>query len=284
MVAETVSVACMVIAGLVHAQEGVAELSQALQARAWEVAPEMYNFTYKEPGVMKDEGTFYGILASYTHRRERIRVRSKADTHSDDSISWSTFKVEGRYSWGEVDYDGGLWDPETQTSTPYEIKGIDDFVVGVGFLWGREWQPATFISGFHVGIAYRYLNDDTSFDPYGYERESNYFYAPVRLEAVVGSRNTWQLGFTGELDVLLVGLQISHLEGVDPEASKLYNWQWGGVGAQGSIALRHRSEILDLAIAPFVRYWWISESEPDQGYVEPENNTVEYGLRLICRF
>jgi hypothetical protein len=283
MVGQTVSVACIVIAGLVQAQEGTVDLSQALKVHAWEVAPEIYSFRYEEPGVMKDEGTFYGILASYTHHRERVRIPGKPDTRSDDSISWSTFKVEGRFSWGEVDYDGGIYDPDTRTTTPYEIEDIDDFVIGLGFLWGREWEPG-FINGFHIGFAYRYLNDDTSFDPYGYEREANYFYVPVRLEAAVGSPRGWQLGFTGEVDVMLFGVQISHLEDVDSDAPTIYNWQYGGIGAQGSIALTHRSNALDFAVAPFVRYWWVPESEPDSGYVEPENNTLEYGLRLIFRF
>lgn len=284
MVGETVSVACVLLAAFVQAQKVPGELSQAMRAHAWEVAPEIYNFTYEEPGVMEDEGTFYGVLVSYTGRHERTRVRRNPDTASDDSVRWSTFKIEGRYSWGEVDYDGGIYDPDTQTTTPYEIKGIDDHVFGIGFLWGQEWDPATFLNGIHIGIAYRYLNDDTSFDPYGYERESNYVYVPIRLDAAVGSRNTWQLGFMAELDVMLVGVQISHLEDVDPAATKIYNWQYGGLGAQGAIALRHRSNALDFAVAPFVRYWWIPESEVDQGYVEPENNTTEYGLRLIFRF
>ncbi len=286
MVGETASVACILLAAIVQAQEVPGELSEAMRTHAWEVAPEIYNFTYEEPGVMEDEGTFYGVLVSYTGRRERTRVRRNPDTASDDSVRWSTFKIEGRYSWGEVDYDGGIYDPDTQTTTPYEIKGIDDHVFGIGFLWGQEWDPATFLNGIHVGIAYRYLNDDTSFDPYGYERESNYVYVPIRLNAVVGSRNTWQLGFMAELDVMLVGCQISHIE------PTIYNWQYGGVGAQGAIALTYRSNAIDFAVAPFIRYWWVPESETDEvyyedyyvEYVEPENNTTEYGLRFIIRF
>lgn len=282
MVGETVSVACVLLAAFVQAQEVPGELSQAMRIHAWEVAPEIYNFTYEEPGVMEEEGTFYGILVSYTGRDERTRVSGDPSTRSDDSISWSTFKIEGRYSWGEVDYDGALMD-----GTPYEIEDIDDYVLGLGFLWGREWDPATFLNGIHIGIAYRYLNDAShKVDPAGYERESNYVYVPVRLNAVVGSRNTWQLRFMAELDVMLVGCQISHIE------ETIYNWQYGGLGAQGAIALTYRSNVVDFAVAPFIRYWWVPESETDQvyyedyylEYVEPENNTTEYGLRFIIRF
>jgi len=128
MVGETVSVACILLSALVQTQEVPGELSRAMKVRAWEVAPEIYNFTYEEPGVMEDEGTFYGVLVSYTGREERTRISRDSGTRSDDSVRWSTFKIEGRYSWGEVDYDGGIYDPDTQTTTPYEIKGIDDHV------------------------------------------------------------------------------------------------------------------------------------------------------------
>ena len=285
MVRVTALSVCMVLAGSAHARSADAELPGPVNPASWEIAPEIYSFTYKEPGVMKEEGTFYGLIGSHTWWRQRSSVRRDPATASDDAARWSTFKIEGRFSWGQVDYDGAL-----SSGEPYTINDIDDYVIGVAVLWGRVWEPPRFINGFHIGIAYRYLNDDTSFDPYGYERESNYLYAPLRLEAAVGSTNTWQVGFTGELDVLLIGLQISHLgdvmpdPDVDPDTSNIYNWQIGGVGAQGAVALRHKSETLDLAVAPFVRYWWIAESQPDRGWVEPENNTLEYGLRLIWRF
>jgi len=80
MVGETVSVACILLSSLVQAQEAPGELSRAMKVRAWEVAPEIYNFTYEEPGVMEDEGTFYGVLVSYTGRHERTRVRRNPDT------------------------------------------------------------------------------------------------------------------------------------------------------------------------------------------------------------
>jgi len=50
------------------------------------------------------------------------------------------------------------------------------------------------------------------------------------------------------------------------------------------VALRHKDESLDLAVSPFVRYWWVAESDLSYGYYEPENNTLEYGLSIIVRF
>jgi hypothetical protein len=276
-----VPLASILLVGFVHAEDRKSELPEFFRPHAFQVAPEVYFFRYEEPDIMKDEGIFYGVTASYTHRRERGR--------GDRAVSWSTFKVEGRVDWGQVDYDGALMD-----GTPYEIENIDDFVAGIGLLWGMEWDPTRFISGFHMGIAYRYLNDDTSFDPAGYEREANYIYLPIRLEATAGSRYPLQVAFLAEVDVLLFGLQVSHLgdtterpdPDVDPDAGNVYNVQLplSGVGAQGSIVLRYRSNPIDLAVGPFVRYWYISQSQESQGFVEPKNNTLELGLHMILRF
>ncbi|MBN1506050.1 MAG: hypothetical protein JW955_04345 [Sedimentisphaerales bacterium] len=279
MAAKIVPLASILLVGLVHAEDRKPELPEFFRPHPFEIAPEAYFFRYEEPDFMKDEGFFYGLTASYTHRREKGR--------GEHAVAWSTFKVEGRFDWGQVDYDGALMD-----GTPYEIENIDDFVAGIGFLQGMEWDPTPFISGFHIGIAYRYLNDDTSFDPAGYEREANYLYLPIRLEAIAGSQHPLQVAFLAEVDVLLIGVQISHdLPVQDPftrrvSLQNVYNAQlpFSGVGAQGSIILRYRSRPIDVAAGPFVRYWYIGESQESHDYVEPENNTLELGLHVILRF
>ena len=37
-----------------------------LQRQTWEVGAILSKFTYEEPGLMKDEGFFYGIEGSYS--------------------------------------------------------------------------------------------------------------------------------------------------------------------------------------------------------------------------
>jgi len=281
MVAKVVPLASILLVGLTHARSADTELPEFFRPHAFQIAPEVYYFRYEEPDVMEEEGIFYGLTASVTHRRERGR-----NAHA---VSWSTFGVEGRVGWGQVDYDGALMD-----GTPYEDNGIDDFVAGIGLLWGLEWDPTPFISGFHIGIAYRYLNDDSSSDPAGYDRKANYLYLPIRLEAIAGSRHFVQVAFLTEVDVLLFGLQVSRLGDVgladDPDVKihigDVYNPQlpFSGVGAQGSIEFRFRSRPIDLAIGPFVRFWYVGESVRSKGFVEPENYTLEAGLRQILRF
>ena len=279
MTRQAVLVACILLAGPVRAQEKDAEPIESLKPPSWEIAPEISRFTYKEPGIMKDEGTFYGVVGSYTRRRLRAGDPTRSDIDGNDPISWSTLKIEGRLSFGEVDYDGSYMD-----GTPLRMSGIDDFLLDIRLMGGREWQPATFLNAFYAGLGYRYLNDDSSSEPGGYLRESNYLYVPLGSRADFELTDAWSLGLMGELDVLLIGRQISHLDDAGLDGPEVKNWQWPGFGVRGAVALRHKSQSLDFAVSPFVRYWWVAESDTSQGYYEPENSTLEYGLSVIFRF
>ncbi len=123
---------------------------------------------------MTNEGTLYGVVGSYTFYRHRIGGENALDGEDANSVSWSTLKFDGRLSAGEVDYDGSYMD-----GTPLSTRGTDDLLFDVRLLWGRHWQPAEVISGVYAGLGYRYLNDDSSDQLGGYERESNYLYIPV---------------------------------------------------------------------------------------------------------
>lgn len=270
---------CILMTHPLFAQEDSTELGESLKPPSWEIAPEISHFTYREPGVMKDEGTFYGIVGSYTRRRLREGDPTQSGIDGNDFRSWSTLRIEGRLSFGEVDYDGSY-----MNGTPLRTSGTDDFLLDIRLMGGREWQPATFFNAFYAGLGYRFLNDDSSAQAGGYLRQSNYLYVPLGSQADFDLREGWNLGLMGELDVLLIGRQITHLDDVDPNSPEVRNWQWPGFGVRAAAALRHRSRSLDLAVSPFVRYWWIAESDMFHGYYEPENHAFEYGLSAICRF
>jgi hypothetical protein len=230
---------------------------ETLLAARWEIAPEVSWYRYEEPGVMENTGTLYGVAASYTHR--------------DHPEFW---RLEGGVSAGEVEYDGALMD-----GTPYTMTGNDDLLVRVRILGGRLWQTEGWDNQFYGGLGYRYLNDDSTQDPHGYNRHSNYFYMPLGLRTYHELGDNWYLGLGGEFDVLLFGVQISDIDG------RVTNSQWPGFGARASVELRRSDSSLDLAVAPFVQYWWIDESDVSpEGWYEPRNNTLQYGLSLVWRF
>ncbi len=104
---------------------------------------------------------------------------------------------------------------------------------------------------------------------------------PLGLKMYYHLDDRWQIGLGGELDVLLLGLQIS---GIIEDGGPVTNVQWPGFGARASVEVRHRSPSVDLALAPFLQYWWVDESSTDHGWYEPRNNSLQYGLSLIWRF
>jgi len=234
------------------------DTEKALTAPTWEIGPEVSYFRYEEPGTMKDTGVLYGVTGAYTHSRySRL------------------FRIEGAFSFGLVDYEGALDD-----GTPYTMHGNHDYLLNLRLLWGQEWGAAGWDNRFTVGFGYRGLNDDSSQDPHGYDRQSNYLYLPVGLKACHELANHWQIGLGGELDILLIGIQFSGIY----EDSVLTNVQWPGFGARASVELRHKGRPIDLALAPFIQYWWVDDSSVSDGWYEPRNHSFQYGLGLIWRF
>lgn len=272
MVRQVVFGLCMALAGSGNAL-AASESGQATPP-AWRIAPEVSHYRYKEPGVMKNEGTLYGIVGSYTF------YNAREDAAESDSASWSTIRLDGRLSGGEVDYDGSFMD-----GTPLSTSGSDDFLFDVRALFGHTWRPARFCDGAYAGLGYRHLRDDSSQQIGGYRRESNYLYIPLGIQKGFDLTTRWNLALAGEFDVLLIGRQISHLDDANPALPTVRNWQWPGFGGSLSLDLVHAYERVNVGFGPFLRYWWIAESEvSNEGYYEPENNTIEYGLSFVIRF
>lgn len=245
-----------------------AKLGEKLFTPHWAIAPEISSFHYDEPGIMEEDGTLYGLAVSYMR-------------YYEGQFEARLLRLEGGISVGEVDYDGALMD-----GTPYRINGNDDLLANLRVLWGPLWEADTWANHVYLGLGYRYLNDDSSHDPAGYNRHSNYFYLPVGARADRSLGDDWYLGLTGEVDVLIVGRQISEIPESATDSSNVENWQWPGVGLRGTLELRRRTGSLDLALAPFVQYWWVDDSRPSSSgnWYEPRNWSLQYGLSLIWRF
>jgi hypothetical protein len=267
-------VACILLAGGAGAY-GQDQTSESQRPKAWKIAPEVSRYKYREPGVMTNEGTLYGVVGSYTFRELGRSVPTQLGTDNKKMLT-----LEGRLGCGEVDYEGSDMD----TGTPISMGGIDDFLIDLRVLLGSECLAAKGLDMVYAGLGYRYLNDDSSSQLGGYERESNYLYIPLGLRPDIELTTRWTLSPTCELDILLIGHQVSHLSDADPQKPTVRTWQWPGFGAGLSLDLRHRGRDMDFALAPFLRYWWLADSSTSEGYYEPENNTFEYGLSLVGRF
>ena len=245
------------------------------RANQWELGPEIYYSEYKEPAFnVKIDGVMYGIVGAFTHH---------------DPNYWM-FKADGHAAWGEMDY---------HSTASGSINGIDDYLLEGAVAAGYEVHPKegmTFTPFF--GIAYRYLNDDSSgkissTGARGYERESNYFYSPVGAELSTKLNDGWTLGLSGEYDIFWSGEQKSHLGGAISGLNTITNNQDNGYGVRGSVKLRKKGETFDILIEPFVRWWSVKDSQTSNitfsgvivGYAyEPKNETLEVGGKIAFIF
>ncbi len=247
---------------------------QALQKSAFDIGPEVYSFKYEEPGLMEEEGVFYGVRFGYTARRW---------VPSSPGVSpprgGPMFRAEGRFASGQVDYDGRLMD-----GTPLTINNIDDFAAEGRLLLGRDWLGGSTLHTVYGGVGYRYLNDDLSFHPSGYERESNYLYIPVGYQFDSSSEMGWSFGFGLEWDIFIVGNQRTHLSGLGIGLRDVDNRQDSGYGYRASIKIQNKTKRSSFTIEPFFRYWDIDDSEIVRGMLEPANETTEFGIQIFWTF
>ncbi len=263
-----VLVLCALVGAATDDSPADKKLGEFLATSHWAVAPEVSWFHYEEPGGIKDNGVLYGATASYS-RYFRGTYESRL------------LRLEGGFSAGHVDYDGALMD-----GTPYSIEGKHDYLANARLLWGPLWQHDTWANYFHYGLGYRYLQDDSTQDPAGYRRHSNYLYLPLGVRGARALGGPWYFEAAGEIDVLLIGLQISEIPESETDSSNVRNWQWPGFGARLSAEARYKTKSIDLAMSPFVQYWWVADSRLSSSslWYEPRNWSVQIGLNLIWRF
>ena len=127
----------------------------------------------------------------------------------------------------------------------------------------------------YIGFGYRYLNDDTSDSPGGYERESNYYYIPVGIELKSKER---PITLTLEFDYLIEGRQKSHLGDAVPGWPTVENKQDDGYGLRAVI--RYVDKDGRFFCEGFYRYWNIEDSDIEFGGLEPANKTSEVGFLI----
>jgi len=245
------------------AQDGSGQ-ARAFPRRAFEVGPEIYQHVYREPGHMKEDGLMYGLAASYT----------------EHVYNW-IWHAEAEFAYGRVDYDGGLYH-EDGSVTPYTYDNISDWLLDTRFLLGPDFMWGDKPASLYTGFGFRLLRDELGSSPYGYDRESRLLYVPFGLMNSLGSVNGWAISTNGEVDVVVYGAQKNVFgEGYIP----ITNYQHSGFGLRGAISFEKKLANCGMKIQPFYRYWQIAKSDKGSyGTYEPQNNTNEFGLRMLFTF
>jgi hypothetical protein len=258
------------VASFIKADEKESPKTLSKSRHTWEIGPEISYIEYKEPDVMSEKGLMYGIGVAYTYRNGVM------------------IKVAGRYSYGQVDYDG--------TGT---INNIRNDIFEIRLIEGYDFKiSSSFTMTPFFGFGYRYLRDDmagriSSTGNKGYLRESNYFYSPIGIEAVHVFDKGWSTGVILEYDYFLLGKQKSYLSGVLAGINDIENNQKSGYGLRGSIIIKKQTDRVFYVIEPFIRYWNIDKSDVQDvtysGTVigtawEPKNQSTEIGVKFMIGF
>jgi hypothetical protein len=262
-----------------------------------EFGTEVFSYEYREDEAMNLEGYMYGIYGAFTYRTAlNERIHSLKDVFSDTN-SINMFKLEGRFSYGLLDYASyGTGEDEDIPNWSAEVRGLVGY--DIPFMAQSRVTP-------YLGIGYRYLLDDqgpgtTTTGNWLYDRESHYVYLPLGLEAQFPIKGSWSWGFSAEYDLLIDGEQTSHLEDGGTGLDTLDNDQNDGYGVRGAVRLMKTTQYFDMYLEPFVRYWRIDNSEDsvitsggvpvsddgDSVYVgwEPKNDTTELGIKMGLKF
>lgn len=255
-----------------------------------EIGAEWFDYTYREEGLMKLDGTMTGIYVDYSHR-------FSSDESDESDEKWinalfspsriSMLSFQARYSAGnDIHYRSeGSGEHEDEKHSSWEMRALLGHNVPLS---NKDIQMVPYL-----GIGYRYLLDDnggtqTTTGAWGYDRESKYWYVPVGLDITRKIKNGWSIGLNMEYDLFLVGKQTSHLEDVAGYTEPLVNDQDEGYGLRGSINVVKEYEMIDIIFEPFTRYWHIKDSvtscSVDTCGLEPNNRTWEFGARAGIRF
>jgi len=232
--------------------------------RGFEVGGQIAHYHYEEPDFAKLIGNRGGLVGAYTFPRRWDRV---------------FFRVDGRGSYGKLKYQG----PGTQDSVP-------DLILEARGVAGLDFFPGNRVSLLpYLGLGYRYLYDDSrgysSTNAVGYQRYSNYLYAPVGLTTRYHLGNRWVLAPTVEADIFLIGKQKSQLSDTNLGFNDVTNTQKRGSGYRAYLMF----EKDNLAFGAWMHYWHIKDSDVQpiglgQAALEPENYTRETGIEFRYRF
>jgi len=247
-----------------------------------EVGTEVFDYSYREEGLMKVDGPMYGVFMNYRHRyHDNPPVRRWSDIAAAQRIN--LLMIDARLSGArDLKYRSG--------DTGYHY-GEDHYALETRVAGGIElpWRDSGLMFVPYGGLGYRYLRDDnggtqTSTGAWAYDRESHYFYVPIGLETRTSLTRTWTTRLTMEYDWFLGGRQYSHLEDVPGYSQTMANRQQQGYGLRGAWRLAYEGPQLGFFIEPFARYWHIDDSDvrctSEECGLEPKNRTREYGARM----
>ncbi|HHV01240.1 MAG TPA: hypothetical protein GXX68_03510 [Defluviitoga tunisiensis] len=215
-----------------------------LDASYVKVEPEIFYFNYWEVNdnhdlFMKEYGLMKGVSLSYHYNSNFL------------------FKVEGKFAYGNISYDGS-----TSDGHPVKLNNVFDYTFEIRELIGKQFSlnSEIFISPF-LGLGYRNLNDELGKASYlGYKRESNYLYLPIIIQTSINLKKDIIMYNEFEYDLFFLGIQNSYLSDVNPVYSNVRNIQNQGFGLTDHLSFSVPLFNSIISTKLFIRYWHVEKS------------------------
>ncbi len=250
----------------------------------YSIAYETSSYGYKEPlGLhhMELKGRMSGVVFDYIGR-------SAFTTKEVDANDPSFLALQLRYMQGDTNYDGWLVYTPGPTYVQHYCPDIPNYYLEGRLTAGGVYEVGSAVEFWpYLGIAGRYLVNKLNEDPAntGYRRTSTYIYAPVGATAKIKLPSEWAISLNGEYDIFINGKQQSRLSDINPAFPDLNHTQTRGYGVRTSAKLSKDFKHIGVFAEPFFRYWHIRKSNIDTyGYLEPDNETHESGLKIGVTF
>jgi len=223
------------------------------------------NYRYTEPGVMSLKATKIGVEYSGTYA---------IDSEWPNPNKGLFVRTELRYLSGQADYD---------SASTGSISNAPDWYYEARILGGRDYAFDGYTLSPYLGFGYRFLFNDlrgtSTTGRSGYRRESKYYSIPIGLNHKMSLSNQRQLLTTIEYDYLVKGAQNSKVSDAISGYADVLNTQRGGYGIRLASMMRFDKWL----VGPTFMYWHINQSDTvtknSLNYTEPQNNTVEVGLK-----
>ena len=246
--------------------------ADAPKKHIWEIGAEASYITNKMP-YLKSHGVLYGLDLSHTYRGELPLLFTK--------INHCMLKIEGKGSFGKIDNNGSL---DNTGEHILEFRGL----AGYDFLITKK----NIITPY-LGIGYRYLKTNKTgvWD----ENKIIYLYSPIGVEINTELGKRWSIATKLEYDYFLWG-KVHHVNSSYVSGDNEFN-QERGYGLRGSVKFQKKADKVELAIEPFVKYWYIKESKISSynfsrslrgvtyyNNTYPKNHSTEIGIRFAVRF
>lgn len=259
------------------------DAAEAQTRGGFEIGAEVFDYGYRERDsgetIVFDDGTIGGIRLGYVQKiggGVLLRARLSA-------------------GFGSVDYRSP--DPEGDS----RIRGVDHSIGQLELHVGKDFKigGASSLTAF-AGLGARSLRDasggrEATDGALGYDREVNYAYVPIGLEARVPVSANSAILVGIQYNLFVGGDSTSRFSEIDPEIPDVELELDGGRGFEASAAFQTKLGSHALSFGPFVRHWKIGRSDsfivtnPDDPsesleFYEPKNRTTELGLRLTFAF